>query len=232
MKFKLPVLPLPNVVFFPHTNLPVHIIEPFYVQLVEHCLKNECPMGISLAIPSFRGKIDKNGIFKSTYIPMEVCAYGEPYIMERLPDDSIKILIKGTGRAKIKNIVQNIPFPIFEAVDYPDQKTDAKFTNELGMKRLQSMFRRWIEVGILDSVEREMFAQSIDSIHQVVDYLSMLVIKDIEVKQILLETTSIEERVHSLNMLLVGSLPHKENDHRAKILKQFENLENIVVNGQ
>ena len=34
-EFLLPLFPLPNIVFFPHTRLPLHVFEPRYRQMVQ-----------------------------------------------------------------------------------------------------------------------------------------------------------------------------------------------------
>ena len=35
---RLPVFPLPRVVFFPGTALPLHLFEPRYTEMIEDCL--------------------------------------------------------------------------------------------------------------------------------------------------------------------------------------------------
>ena len=36
---RIPVFPLPNVIFFPNTSLPLHIFEARYRKMVSDCLK-------------------------------------------------------------------------------------------------------------------------------------------------------------------------------------------------
>jgi hypothetical protein len=40
-EFLLPLFPLPNIVFFPHTRLPLHVFEPRYRQMVSDALEVE-----------------------------------------------------------------------------------------------------------------------------------------------------------------------------------------------
>ena len=44
----IPVLPLPNLVFFPRTHLALHIPRCFYERLEEHSLPQNCFLGIFL----------------------------------------------------------------------------------------------------------------------------------------------------------------------------------------
>ena len=45
---ELPLFPLPNLVFFPRTTLPLHIFEPRYRQMTEEALDNSSPIGMIL----------------------------------------------------------------------------------------------------------------------------------------------------------------------------------------
>lgn len=47
---RIPLFPL-NVVLLPGADLPLHIFEPRYRQMVGHCLEEKCEFGILLALP-------------------------------------------------------------------------------------------------------------------------------------------------------------------------------------
>ena len=47
---RIPLFPL-NVVLLPGADLPLHIFEPRYRQMVRHCLESRCEFGILLALP-------------------------------------------------------------------------------------------------------------------------------------------------------------------------------------
>lgn len=44
---RLPVFPLPDVYLFPGTLLPLHIFEPRYVQMLEHCMQADRVLAIA-----------------------------------------------------------------------------------------------------------------------------------------------------------------------------------------
>lgn len=48
---RLPLFPL-NVVLLPGADLPLHIFEPRYRQMVRECLDNQSPFGMLLALPN------------------------------------------------------------------------------------------------------------------------------------------------------------------------------------
>ena len=55
---EVPVFPLPNVVFFPGTQLPLHIFEPRYRALMRSCMESDrMVMAIALLKPGYEGKL-------------------------------------------------------------------------------------------------------------------------------------------------------------------------------
>jgi len=47
---RIPLFPL-NVVLLPGADLPLHIFEPRYLEMVSHCLKEKSEFGVLLAVP-------------------------------------------------------------------------------------------------------------------------------------------------------------------------------------
>src|ERR1700759_1596489 len=52
-EFALPVFPLPNLVFFPQTRLPLHVFEPRYRQMVADAIESQNRIGIVLLRPGW-----------------------------------------------------------------------------------------------------------------------------------------------------------------------------------
>ena len=58
---KLPVFPLPRVVFFPGTALPLHFFEPRYTRMIEECLERGCTaMAVALLAPGWGDNYEGN----------------------------------------------------------------------------------------------------------------------------------------------------------------------------
>lgn len=51
--FPLPLFPLPETVFFPHTLLPLHVFEPRYRAMVADCLAGEKRMVVVRLLPGW-----------------------------------------------------------------------------------------------------------------------------------------------------------------------------------
>jgi Lon protease-like protein len=52
-EFLLPLFPLPDLVFFPSTRLPLHVFEPRYRKMVSDALEADQRFGIVLLRPGW-----------------------------------------------------------------------------------------------------------------------------------------------------------------------------------
>ncbi|MGH7405380.1 MAG: LON peptidase substrate-binding domain-containing protein, partial [Candidatus Methylomirabilales bacterium] len=77
---EIPIFPLPNVVFFPHTLLPLHIFEPRYRQMLADCLTGERWLAVVLLRPGWEAE------YYGRPAVYAVAGAGEIVASERLPD--------------------------------------------------------------------------------------------------------------------------------------------------
>lgn len=217
-KLSLAVLPIPNVVFYPHTALPVYVTEPVYVRMIRECIDSGQLLAVSLAEP-----VDPMSP-KTKYHPKDICGVGRPLLLEENSDGSIKILIRGITRARLGNVTQNLPYLIFEAEELNDVAESFTFNQE-DVSRLSEILTRWLGRNIVDSVDRDTFLQSLSSVYHVVDYTCMFLIHNPEMRQMLLESQSLAERIQVLNSLLQGEDPWQEDPSVVQALKVYETIE-------
>lgn len=57
---RLPIFPLPRTVLMPGTTLPLHVFEPRYRALVEHCLATDRVMGVATLQPGYEEDYEGN----------------------------------------------------------------------------------------------------------------------------------------------------------------------------
>jgi uncharacterized protein len=91
----LPIFPLPDVVFFPETELPLHVFEPRYRELVSDALDGERTIGVQLLDPT--RPIDPEGRAGM----FEIGCAGTIVDYEPLDDGRSNILLKGLFRYRI-----------------------------------------------------------------------------------------------------------------------------------
>ncbi|MCI0370466.1 MAG: LON peptidase substrate-binding domain-containing protein [candidate division NC10 bacterium] len=96
----LPLFPLPETVFFPHTLLPLHIFEPRYRAMVADCLAGEKQMVVVRLLPGWEQDYYGRPPIHT------VAGAGEVVEVERLPDGRYNILLKGFARVLIEEELQ------------------------------------------------------------------------------------------------------------------------------
>lgn len=217
----IPILPVPRLVFYPQTSLPLFIVEPTYAGMIREAIENQSLLGITLAEPQVReGRV--------RYIPKMVCTVGKPILLEELDDGGLKILIHGKARVRLTNLIQSLPYLIFDAEEIPDRAESSAWALPQ-TRRLVEILDNWLSENITDSLEREHFQQNIETLQSVADYLCLFLIQDPTTKQIMLENTSLFERLSLLNGLLKGESPQAEDWMTGEALKEFETLEQKLV---
>ena len=117
-EFLLPIFPLPNVVFFPNTRLPLHVFEPRYRQLVHDALEGDRRFGMALLRPGWEG--DYQG-------SPAVHDHGTVGFIENvvsMEDGRYNLVLVGSVRYRILEQVADSPYRIVRAVAEPEQASD------------------------------------------------------------------------------------------------------------
>jgi Lon protease-like protein len=217
-RFPLPILPLPEMVLFPHTVIPMLIVEPTYIKMVKDCLMTDQSLGVALAEP-----MEKDNLKATKYSPQRIATMGKPVLLEEHDDGSLKILIRGESRIELIKVEQNIPYLIYQVRELPDIKDGNEFHFDAPkIERLKDILFQWIDDTVENSIERESFIQSLESLHHIIDYLSMFLVHDRSMRQLLLENCSLHQRVQILSTLLRGNYPDCEDELVLSALKEFE----------
>lgn len=118
-EFLLPLFPLPNIVFFPHTRLPLHVFEPRYRQMVSDALDADKRFGIILLRPGWE---------KDYFGAPAIHACGTLGTIEQavsLEDGRYNILIRGDVRFRIVGEVPHGPYRTARVIAQPEQPRDA-----------------------------------------------------------------------------------------------------------
>jgi hypothetical protein len=94
-ELRIPIFPLPEVVFFPETVLPLHVFEPRYRQMIADCLAGDRWLGVAMLRSGwekdYQGRPPVHG----------VAGAGEIIQAEMLADGRYNILLDGRARVRI-----------------------------------------------------------------------------------------------------------------------------------
>jgi uncharacterized protein len=118
-EFLLPLFPLPNLVFFPSTRLPLHVFEPRYRQMVKDVLEGDQRLGIVLLRPGW-----ESDYFGAPPV-FECGTLGTVEQAVPLEDGRFNIILRGDVRFRIVDEVSQAPYRTARVVIEPESARDA-----------------------------------------------------------------------------------------------------------
>ncbi len=101
---QVPVFPLPSVVFFPRTVLPLHVFEPRYRALVTDAAAGEGLVVISLLLPGWETDYQGNPGFH------EVGTVGRIQRLDPLPEGRFDLRLVGLCRVRLGEVTRWNPY--------------------------------------------------------------------------------------------------------------------------
>jgi Lon protease-like protein len=184
----LPLFPLPNVVFYPHTRMPLHIFEPRYRQLISDVLDADQRFGIVLP---------RAGWEADYYGRPPLHEYGTMGTIEQalpLDDGRFNILIRGDVRFRIVGETSHLPYRIARVVEVPETPADA--TEAYAQRQwLAELSRQYLHYLPKQDSVPEIDTVGLDAL---TNALIMSLNLDVEQKQRLLEVDDLLERAEQV----------------------------------
>ena len=189
----IPVFPLSNFIFFPKTTVPLNIFEKRYLEMIDDAMKGDKIIGM----------IQPKESNQNLPLLYNIGCAGKITSFNETDDRRYLIVITGISRFKISQEIKTenlyrkckVDYSNFKS-DLGDTKEEIKFSDlELIFKNLKSLFDKQ---GYLINW-KELEKQSLD---ETINTLSMASPFSLEEKQILLETTNLDERKKKLEEIL------------------------------
>ena len=148
-KITVALFPIPDLVAFPGTLVPLHVFEPRYRTMVNDCIKDNRMIGVCHTKKEIRSAPSQQDIAKvlssnqATYQPYETFSAGHCEVIEILDDGRIHAEIHMTTRLRSVNEVQTLPYRIVEAFELFDVDTneDNKALQTTVNNRLMQLFQ-------------------------------------------------------------------------------------------
>ncbi|MBX7244082.1 MAG: LON peptidase substrate-binding domain-containing protein [Candidatus Sumerlaeaceae bacterium] len=120
----VPIFPLPNIVFFPETVLPLHIFEPRYKEMIAAALEENSPLGVVQLKPGW----DQN--YYGNPPVYRLLGVGEIVSSHRWDDGRYDIILAGKHRARIVEESQRGQYRMAQ-VEYLEDITPTAKTPDL-----------------------------------------------------------------------------------------------------
>ena len=116
--FEVPLFPIPDLVAFPNTVMPLHVFEPRYRTMIEDSVKKDRMIGITntkkrISTPrenqTIKEALTRN---QATYEPRGVFSLGEVKVLEKTKDGRIYVNINLKHRVMLVEETQLLPYRI------------------------------------------------------------------------------------------------------------------------
>ena len=226
-KLLLPLLPLRDIVIFPHMVAPLFVGREKSVNALSDAMNKD--KEVFLATQRKAG-VDNPGENDISHVG----TIGKVLQLLRLPDGTVKALVEGKYRARIKRFVHNDEFFQVELarIISPDlPRAEAEALN----RSVQDGFEQYAKLNKNISKELLSNVASITDPSQMADTVSAHFSFKIEDKQRLLETTDLSERMSLLLSLIKMEIEVFRMDQRIKsrVKEQMEKTQkNYYLNEQ
>jgi Lon protease-like protein len=194
--FLLPLFPLPNIVFFPHTRLPLHVFEPRYREMVKDALEADQRIGIVLLRPGWESDyFGAPGTF-------ECGTLGTIEHAVPVEDNRFNIVVRGDVRFRILEEVSRLPYRTARVLAHPEAP---RALEEAYRKRewLADLSRQYLEYLPEQTEVPEIETVNLDAL---ANALIMSLNLDVEEKQKLLEMDDVLARAEQIGTELAGRI--------------------------
>jgi hypothetical protein len=191
-ELQIAVFPLADVVFFPDTVLPLHVFEPRYRRMIADCLAGDR----RLAVVMFRPGWERDYYGRPPIHP--VAGAGEIIQCQGLADGRYNILLDGQMRIRVEDEVQtDLPYRVARARRLDDVLDEAdRATLPERLDGLRAAYAKLLEAlgqAHADLVGRLTIAGAPPG--ALVDRIVSAVVPDATVRQRVLETVDVSERL-------------------------------------
>ncbi len=215
-KYKLPLLPLRDIVVFPQMVSPLFVGREKSVRALEEAMNGDKTIILCAQKDAGIDDPSKEEIF-------DVGTIASVLQLLKLPDGTVRVLVEGKQRAKITKFIEEKEFYTVEAeilesigAETKDARALARATNEQFVN--YSKLNRKIPVEVTNGL-----AQNEDPV-SVSDIIAANITVKIEEKQALLATASVMARLEKLIGLMDGEISalQVERKVRNRVKKQME----------
>src|SRR6186713_3374963 len=212
----LPIVPLRDVVVFPHMMMPFVIGRPSSTRALEHALLKDKRIFLAAQHDASIDDPRPDDIFTMGCVANVVQSL-------KLPDGNIKVLVEGIDRARAIEWKEDKGFYRVVVKVLPKQK-DLTGDVEGTMTRVVSLFEQYVKLSNNLHYDAMIAAVRVDDPGKLADTISAHLVVGVDEKQNLLEIISPIERLSRIITVLEAEVDKLQVDRRiqSRVKKQME----------
>ena len=211
-----PVLPLRDIVVFPHMIVPLFVGRDKSVRALEEVMQDDKQILLSSQVDPGEDDPKEDGIYRAGVL-------ANVLQLLKLPDGTVKVLVEGRARVKITDFVANDSF--FEAsCEYLTETEGDPAEIEALVRNVSAEFERYAKVK--KNIPEEAMAAVGDATEpaKLADLVAGHLGIEVDQKQGLLETLSVSERLEKVFGMMQGemSVLQVEKKIKTRVKTQME----------
>ncbi|WP_303978089.1 endopeptidase La [Dongia mobilis] len=211
-----PVLPLRDIVVFPHMIVPLFVGREKSVRALEDVMKDDKQILLATQKNAAQDDPGAGDIY-------EVGTVGTVLQLLKLPDGTVKVLVEGGQRARITKFVDNESFFVAEAAVIVDAPIEGKEIEALA-RSVVSQFEQYIKLNKKIPPEVLVSINQIEDAAKLADTVASHLALKIPEKQEILECATVAERLEKVYAFMEGEIGvlQVEKRIRSRVKRQME----------
>jgi len=212
----VPVLPLRDVVVYPHMVIPLFVGREKSIQALEAATEQNSTIFLVAQIDSNEDIPKADTLYKTGTL-------ANILQLLKLPDGTVKVLVEGISRAKVKSYDDSESYFKAEAITFHSEEPDERERDVL-MRSLLSQFEQYIKLNKKIPPEVISSLAEIEDAAKMADTIAAHMTLKLEDKQQLLEQSDVGARMEKLMAFLESEIDIQQIEKRirSRVKKQME----------
>src|SRR5918993_220264 len=213
---RLPILPLRDVVVYPHTVIPLFVGRERSVAALDQAMAGNREI---LLVAQTQPDIDEPGP-KDIY---EIGTLATILQLLKLPDGTVKVLVEGIRRARLRNLTLSDSFTA-EAEELPEGSEQDRREMDVLTRSVMSRFEQYVKLNKKIPPEILTSLSGIDSPGRLADTVAAQMTLKLSEKQKVLEIAGVRQRLEHVLGLIDGEIDmlRIEKRIRGRVKQQME----------
>ena len=212
----LPVLPLRDVVVYPHMVIPLFVGREKSIQALEAAMENDK----QILLVAQKSAADDDPTIDDLY---RIGTISSILQLLKLPDGTVKVLVEGNRRARIVTFLGEEEYFTAQVKQYEEEAIDER-ESEVLVRSLTNQFDQYVKLNKKIPPEILTSLSSIEDPSRLVDTIAAHMSLKIDEKQNILELTDLRERLEHLMTMMESEIDllQVEKRIRGRVKRQME----------
>jgi ATP-dependent Lon protease len=212
----IPILPLRDVVVYPHMVIPLFVGREKSIQALEAAMDNDKQILLVAQKSAAQDEPTQEDLY-------QIGTVSSILQLLKLPDGTVKVLVEGNKRARIVNFLGHEEYFTAQIKQLDDEVVDER-ESEVLIRSLTTQFDQYVKLNKKIPPEILTSLSSIEEADRMVDTIAAHMSLKLDEKQKILEVIDLRERVEHLMLLMESEIDllQVEKRIRGRVKRQME----------